>query len=103
MTGLKEIRAAGEMAAQISDAALSMNSIINQYGAKYDNLLEAVQAALGGEKTLTTMTDAEINSFFFSDVGDSQAIADTKIVITEWELNIITLRISAAKLPLNNL
>lgn len=102
-SGLKQIREAGEMATQITDAALNMNSILNSYGSKYDTLLAAIQGALGAEKTLSTITDDEINSFFFSDVGDLQAIADTKIVITEWELNILTLKNSVSKLPVNNL
>jgi len=101
--GLKEIKAAGEMAARLSEAAQSMNSIHNTYKPKYDELLTAIQAVLGETKTLSNLTDAEINGFFFGGMGDVTAITNAQIILAEWEKNITGLAAGVLLLPANDI
>lgn len=101
--GLKEIKAAGEMAKLVADAANSMCTIKNTYQENYNTLLTSIQDALGAEKTLSNLTDDEVNAFFYGSAGDATAVTNTQIVISEWEKNIIQLTASVAILPVNDI
>ena len=101
--GLKKIRNAGMMAAKLSDAANNMATIKNSYKASYDELLAAVQAALGDDKALSVLTEDEINTFFFGGLGDAVALTNAKVILIEWEKNIIQLVASVDLLPVNDI
>lgn len=101
--GLKEIREAGEMAILLTDAANNMSTIKNTHQARYDELLASVQASLGVGQTLSTLTDAEINSFFFGGLGDTVAIENAQTILVECERNMIQLVASVDLLPINDI
>ncbi|MBI4822660.1 MAG: hypothetical protein HY805_00290 [Nitrospirae bacterium] len=101
--GLKEIVSAGDMAKKLSNACLTMNSINNTYKPDYEELLSAIHQSIGAGKTLSTLTDDEVNTFFFKGLGDLQAVADAQVILMEWEKNILALSKSVAVLPANNI
>lgn len=101
--GLKELKAAGKMAIQLTDAANNMSTIKNTYQEKYDTLLTTIQATLGAGKTLSNLTDTEVNSFFFGNFGDATAIANAQAILVEWEKNMVQLISSVDLLPTNDI
>jgi|GEM_PF-3076586 uncharacterized protein YqgQ len=102
--GLKEIVQAGDSARMLADAALAMNSIYNQYGPDYQELLKRLREYFGdSSKTLSNLSDQEVNEFFLANLGDAQAVADAQVILREWEKNIQGLEASVAVLPANNL
>ena len=101
--GLKEIKQAGEMASRLSDVAQSMNTIHNQYSPRYNEMLTGIKTTLGNEKTLTNLTDEEINSFFYFGLGDATAITDAQIILQGWETCIVSLSSIVAVLPANDI
>lgn len=101
--GLKEIKAAGEMAALVTEAANSMSTIKNTYAPKYNALLVAIRASLGSSKTLSNLADDEANIFFFGGLGDATAITNLQTILIEWEKNIAQLLSSVDLLPINDI
>lgn len=101
--GLKEIKQAGEMAARLTEAAQAMNSIANTYGPRYQELLTSIQATFGTGKTMANLTDAEVNAFFFGDLGDATAIANTQTILKGWETSINTQYSVVGNLPANDI
>ena len=101
--GLKDIRQAGEMATRLTEAATSMSSIHNQYQPKYAELLTAIKASLGEDKTMSNLTDAEVNAFIFGGFGDETAIATAQNILQRWESCLSPLITAVSTLPVNDL
>ena len=100
--GLKKIKAAGEMAARLSEAAQAMSSISNVYGPKYSELETALQTVYP-TKTMGTLTDDEVNTFFFGGLGDATTLANAQTILQEWEKLIGAVADSVALLPMNDI
>ncbi len=101
--GLKQISDAGVMADTLRESAQLMNRLVNTYQGKYDFILNSVQSSLGINKSLSTLSDTEVNSFFFGGLGDSETVINAQIILNEWERLISALNESVRVLPVNDI
>ena len=98
---LSALKAAGEMAGRVAEAAVSIYERHNEYKTDFDTMT-ALVISVYPTKTIGTMTDAELNTLMFGDRGTADELSEAQLILGHWEAILSTMKSATDELPANN-